>query len=91
MLYICVSQPWPGSWPRPWTWHPQVKGAFMESLVDMDVEALKDAWARRQASAGDGANAAAAAQPAAAQQPQQQQPQQQQPAAQVRLAVLSPA
>ena len=71
----------------------QVKGAFMESLVDMDVEALKDAWARRQASAGDGAAAAAAAVvPAAAQQPQQQQPQQQQqpPAAQVRSVVLPP-
>ena len=44
----------------------------MESLVDMDVNALKDAWARRQALVGDGG---AAAQPAAAQ--QQQQPQQQ--------------
>ena len=51
----------------------------MESLVDMDVNALKDAWARRQALAGDG-NGAAAAQPAAAQQQQQQQqPQQQAP------------
>ena len=53
----------------------------MESLVDMDVNALKDAWARRQALAGDGG---AAAQPAAAQQQQQQQPPQQQAAAQVR-------
>ena len=52
----------------------QVKGAFMESLVDMDVNALKDAWARRQALNGDGG---AAAQPAAAQQQQQPQPQQQ--------------
>ncbi len=55
----------------------------MESLVDMDVNALKDAWARRQALAGDGG---AAAQPAAAQQQQQQQQQQlpqQQAAAQV--------
>ncbi len=56
----------------------------MESLVDMDVNALKDAWARRQALAGDGAGAAA--QPAAAQQQQQpqQQPPQQQAAPQVR-------